>query len=66
MNDDRTAPLRQALATVAEAADYLNVSRSSVYLLMDRGELRFVKLGKCRRLPWSELERLVEKNLVGG
>ena len=51
-----------ALVNVMEAATFLRVSRSKVYLLMASGELPFVKLGRCRRVPRSELVNLIERN----
>jgi len=44
----------------AQAAQALGLSRAAVYNLMARGELRSVKLGGSRRIPVSELERLIE------
>jgi excisionase family DNA binding protein len=52
------------LATVPEAAKFLNMSRTALYGLMDRGDLRYCKIGKIRRVPWSELQKLVRKSLV--
>lgn len=53
------------LATVLEAANYLTVSRSKVYQMMDAGLLPWVKLGASRRIRWADLEKLVADNLVG-
>jgi excisionase family DNA binding protein len=52
------------LARVAEVARFLNVSRSKVYQMMDAGELAYVKLGKSRRVRWSDVQRLVDQNVV--
>jgi excisionase family DNA binding protein len=61
------APQRrgQALASVREAEQYLNLSRATVYGLMDKGDLPYVKIGKCRRIPWAAIEDLVRTNTVG-
>jgi excisionase family DNA binding protein len=53
------------LASVKEAEQYLSLSRATLYGLMDKGELRYVKIGKSRRIPWSAIEDLVQKNTVG-
>jgi len=53
------------LMTVGEAADFLRVSRSSVYGLMEQGKLAFAKFGKSRRIPKKALLELAEKSLVG-
>lgn len=53
------------LLTVQEAALMLTLSRSMVYNLMDRGRLAYVKIGRTRRIPVQEVERLVRESLVG-
>jgi len=53
---------RQPLLVDAEgAAHYLSCSRSTVYALIDRGELKGVKIGRARRFALSELTALVER-----
>lgn len=54
------------LMTVAEAAEFLRVSRSKVYGLMDGGALVYVKLGRCRRIPRPAVVELLERSIVGG
>lgn len=53
------------LLTVSEAARQLALSRSTVYNLMERGDLAYVKIGRSRRIPSDELERLVQESMVG-
>jgi excisionase family DNA binding protein len=53
-----------ALATVAEAAKFLRVSKSQVYVLLDKGELRGLKIGGARRLRWQDIHEYVEKCLA--
>jgi excisionase family DNA binding protein len=53
------------LVRVADVAKHLNLSRSKVYLMMETGELPFVKFGKSRRIRWPDVLTLVEKNMVG-
>ena len=52
------------LGRVAEVAKYLNLSRSKIYLMMEQGQLPFVKLGKSRRVRWSDVSKLVEQNTI--
>jgi excisionase family DNA binding protein len=52
------------LGRVTEVAKYLNLSRSKIYLMMEQGELPYVKLGKSRRVRWSDVLKLVEQNTV--
>ncbi len=47
----RVELVADGLLTVREAADFLRLSRSTIYLFMDQGELVFVKLGRSRRIP---------------
>ena len=41
-------------------------ARSKVYQLMESGDLRFVKIGKSRRIRWPDVLRLVDEHTVGG
>ncbi len=43
----------------AEFADALGVSRQHVHNMIARGELHSMKLGKARRIPATEIERLL-------
>jgi excisionase family DNA binding protein len=40
-----------SLLTIAEFQRDYNVSRSTVYRLRERGEIRFVKIGRSVRIP---------------
>lgn len=51
---------RLGLAKVGDAAEFLNLSRPTIYRLMESGELRSVKISGSRRIPWSELHRIAE------
>ena len=61
---DRASLVESGLQTVADAAKFLNVSRSHVYGLMDSGSLPYVKLGKSRRIPKQAVLNLAAGNLV--
>jgi excisionase family DNA binding protein len=58
--------LAEGLVPVSEAAEFLGVSRSLLYALMDRGELPFVKIGRCRRIPRRALLAFAAERLRGG
>jgi excisionase family DNA binding protein len=58
--------LKDGLTTVAEAAKFLSLGRSTLYELMDNGELRYVKIGSSRRIPKRALMELAKTNLQGG
>ena len=58
--------LGRGLVKVPEAARFLGLSRSKVYELMYKGELRYAKIGASRRIPVEAVEDLVARNLKGG
>ena len=54
------------LMTISEATEFLSISRSKLYEMMDKGELAYVKLGRCRRIRRRELTDLVSREMRGG
>jgi len=48
--------------TTTEAAEALRVSRAHVYSLIERGELRSIKLGKSRRITAEALAELIAQS----
>ena len=63
---DRADLVADGLVTVQEAAQFLSISRSKLYELMDNGELKFAKLGRSRRIPRRALIDLAASGLQGG
>ncbi len=63
---EQQALVADGLMTVSEAAAFLRLSRSSIYTLMDHGELAFVKLGRSRRVPRRAVVELAASGLQGG
>ncbi len=61
----QSAVLR-SLLPIPAAAEALGISRSTLYGLMDRGELEYVKVGRARRIPAAAIERFVSRNTFGG
>ena len=55
----------QKLLRVTDVARWLNLSRSCVYQVMDRGQLPYVKIGKCRRVRPEDVTRLINEGTVG-
>jgi excisionase family DNA binding protein len=53
------APVARLLYKPEEAAEALAVGRSTVYELMAAGALKYIKLGRCRRIRRDDLERYV-------
>jgi excisionase family DNA binding protein len=60
--NDASEPL---LLTVPEVAQRLTVGRSTVYTLMNAGELTSVRVRGCRRIPAAELASYISR-LAGG
>lgn len=60
---DRTAApvLAPVLLRAEEAARLLGLGRTSVFALLQSGELRSVTVGRCRRIPVREIERFVHE-----
>jgi excisionase family DNA binding protein len=54
----------EQLLTVEEVSNRLRVSRSSVYGMIERGELPSIKLGKSRRIPHKAVVEFVQKALA--
>jgi excisionase family DNA binding protein len=52
------------LATLAQAGEFLGLSRATLYNLMESGQLPYCKIGGARRVPRRALVELAEKNLV--
>ena len=66
MRDSNAALVEDGLLKVAEAAAFLSLSRATLYTLMDRGELPFVKIGRSRRIPKRAVVELAARGLRGG
>ena len=62
----RDSKVERLLLTPAEAAAVLSVSRTTVYELLNRGVLRSIKLGACRRIPVEALGELIDGVGQGG
>jgi excisionase family DNA binding protein len=54
------------LLTVKEAAQYARVAHRSIYALMERGELNYIRIGRLRRIPKTALAQIIDPNLKGG
>jgi excisionase family DNA binding protein len=59
------ALMSDGLLTVPEAVAFLRLSRSTIYALMDAGELVYVRIGRTRRIPRRALVGLAATHLNG-
>lgn len=64
--EQREQLVSEGLLSVEEARQFLRVSRSTLYELMDNGQLAFVKFGRNRRIPRRALIEFSTTNLVAG
>lgn len=64
--DTKEAPksLVPILLKVEEAAQLCNVSRSTVYDLMGKGEIPSIKVGRVRRIPRVAIDQFIERQLL--
>ena len=54
-----------SMMTIPEVAKYLKSSRSKVYLLLQKGEMPHVKIGRNVRVRDSDLTRYIDGNKRG-
>ena len=50
-----------ALISISDVQHRLNVSRSTVYRLMDRGEIRRMNIGRSVRIPSEDVDAFVQR-----
>lgn len=51
---------RTQMLTAQDVADVLHVAVRTVYVMLDRGDLSEVRIGKARRIEQEELERFIK------
>jgi len=61
-----TSAPRDGLATVQEAAEFLNMCRTSVYAMMRDGELPSVSIRNAKRIPWAALHKITDAAMQEG
>ena len=69
MNTDgpKTPPLPpELMVRPVEACAMLSISRSSLYNLISRGEIEFVRVGRSLRIPVAAVHKLAGKESVNG
>ena len=65
-HDDAISLVDDGLMTIRQAGEWLQLSRSRLYELMDDGSLPSVRIGRSRRIPRIALVNLAERGLHGG
>jgi excisionase family DNA binding protein len=61
---DRGELASEGAYSVPEAVEFTGLGRTTLYMLMDRGELPYAKVGARRLIPKRALVELIERNLV--
>lgn len=51
---------RKMVYTIEEAAELLSLSRAQLYRLIELEDLPSIKIGKCRRVTYAQLETFVQ------
>ena len=67
MVEDNTKTLHvrfDKLLTVQDVADILNIGRSTMYQLVQRGEIPSVQIGSTRRIRPVDLRNFIESRIV--
>jgi len=62
MNRNSATPVskpEKALYTIPEVVEILSLSRSQIYLQMEAGRLRYVKVGRSRRITAGAIDEFV-------
>lgn len=62
----QTPPVEPLLVRVEEAARILSLSRSTIYEMLDSGELPSVRRGAARRIPVTALRAWVAQQTEAG
>jgi excisionase family DNA binding protein len=62
---DAARMVEEGAVGLAGARQFSGLSRSFLYALMDRGDLKYTKVGRRRLVPISELRRILREGLVG-
>lgn len=64
-DDNKAAVIADGFISVREAADFLGLSRSTLYALMEKGKMPFAKIGSARRVPRRALIEFGVSSLKG-
>jgi excisionase family DNA binding protein len=56
--------IADGLRTIQEGHEFTRLSRATLYGMMERGELEYVKLGRRRLIPFRALVALARRGLV--
>jgi len=52
------------IMTISEVASYLKVSKAKIYLMIQRGQIPYIRLDRNVRVKESHLQKWLEKQTV--
>lgn len=58
-----TAPIQSY--TVVEVCQLLKIGKTKLFALLKTGDLRSVKLGRCRRIRGTDIDRFLDRHRAG-
>jgi excisionase family DNA binding protein len=61
-NDGGVAPPASLLLRIPDAASVLGIGRTTLYKLIDDGDIRVVHIGRAVRVSFAELEAFVTRH----
>jgi excisionase family DNA binding protein len=64
--DERDELVKDGAVGIAEAEKLTGLGRTNLYGLMASLQLKYLKIGRRRLIPRSEITRLLSKGLIGG
>jgi excisionase family DNA binding protein len=62
--DMKAQLLSEGLDKVTEVAKFFRLSVAQIYVMMNRGDLPFIRVGKCRRIPHRAVVEFATRNLM--
>jgi excisionase family DNA binding protein len=54
---------RQRLLTVRQSCERLGISHPTLYELLNSGQIKSLKIGRARRVPSTEIDAFVDRQL---
>jgi excisionase family DNA binding protein len=60
----RRFPMTENIFTIPEVAEYLKLSKSKVYMLVQQGKIPHVRIGRNVRIRETDLKKWLEKNAI--
>jgi excisionase family DNA binding protein len=56
--------MNDKILTIPQVAEYLQVSKAKIYMMVARGEIPYIRINRNVRIRESDLMRWLEKQMV--